>query len=157
MCAIAGILFKNNNRTFELTTGEALTMILDSTVHRGMDSCGWALYKDPIKDTIRMRFFIPTDETADSEIERIKKTLSGHQVSIRNTRRLGCTLGAHAGFSGDLLALTNAIEKELKPLSMGTRLDILKDVGMPYEVAPVYNIGNFDNSTPLFLPPLFRR
>lgn len=146
MCAIAGILFKHDNRSFNLTTGEALTMILDSTVHRGMDSCGWALYKDPIEDTIRMRFFIPTDETANSEIERIERTLSGHRVSILKTRRLGCTLGVHAAFSGDLLALTNAIEKELKPLSMGTRLDILKDVGMPYEVAPVYHIGEFNGS-----------
>ena len=73
MCAIAGILFKNDRRSFDLTTGEALTKILDATVHRGMDSCGWALYKDPIKDTIRMRFFIPTDESADDEIKRIEK------------------------------------------------------------------------------------
>ncbi len=146
MCAIAGILFKHDQRSFNLTTGEALTKILDATVHRGMDSCGWALYKDPIKDTIRMRFFIPTDEAAASEINRIEKTLSGHQVSILKTRRLGCTLGVHAGFSGDLLALTNAIEKDLKPLSMGTRLDILKDVGMPNEIAPIYNIGEFNGS-----------
>ncbi|RJP89352.1 MAG: amidophosphoribosyltransferase [Desulfobacteraceae bacterium] len=146
MCAIAGILFKHSNRTFNLTTGEALTLILDSTVHRGMDSCGWALYKDPMKDTIRMRFFIPTDETAESEIKRIEYTLSAHQVTILSARKLGCTLGVHAGFSGDLLALTRAIEKDLKPVSMGTRLDILKDVGMPYEVAPVYNIGAFNGS-----------
>lgn len=146
MCAIGGILFKRDNRTFDLTTGEALTRILEATVHRGMDSAGWALYKKPVKDTIRMRFFIPTDETAESEIKKIGKTLSDHKVSILNSRRLGCTLGVHAGFSGDLLSLTHAIEKKLKPVSMGTRLDIVKDVGMPHEIAPVYDIAEFNGS-----------
>lgn len=146
MCAIAGILFKHNYRSLNMTTGEALTRILDATVHRGMDSAGWALYKEPIDGIIRMRFFIPTDETAASEIKRIEQILSGHGVSILSTRRLGCTLGIHAGFSGDLLALTHAVEKELKPVSMGTRLDIVKDVGQPYEIAPAYHIGEFNGS-----------
>lgn len=49
MCAIAGILFKNDRRgNFNLTTGEALTLILDATLHRGPDSAGWALYQDPM-------------------------------------------------------------------------------------------------------------
>lgn len=146
MCAIAGILFKHDKRSFDLTTGEALTKILDATVHRGQDSCGWALYKEPIKDTLRMRFFIPTDHRATAEIKRIKQKLSDHKVTILNTQPLGCTLGIHAGFSGDLLTLTHAIEKELKPVSMGTRLDIVKDVGQPCDIAPVYNIGGFNGS-----------
>lgn len=146
MCAIAGILFKDNKRTFDLTTGEALTRILDATVHRGMDSAGWALYKEPKKDTLRMRFFIPTDETAESEIKRITQTLAENKVSILSTRRLGCTLGVHAGFSGSLLTLTRAVEKELKPVSMGTRLDIVKDVGTPSQIAPIYRIAEFDGS-----------
>ena len=147
MCAIGGILFKHDNRTFDLTTGEALTRILAATVHRGMDSAGWALYREPINNTIRMRFFIPADESAAAaEITKIKEVLSDHHVSITNTRQLGCTLGVQAGFSGDMLALTHAIEKALKPVSMGTRLDIIKDVGMPHEIAPVYNIAEFNGS-----------
>ncbi len=146
MCAIAGILFKHDNSSFNLTTGEALTKILDATVHRGQDSSGWALYKDPIKDIIRMRFFIPTDHSAEAEIRRITLKLSELGVNILKSEQLGCTLGIHAGFSGDLLTLTHAIEKELKPVSMGTRLDIIKDVGQPCEIAPLYNIGGFNGS-----------
>nr|WP_320192621.1 amidophosphoribosyltransferase [uncultured Desulfobacter sp.] len=146
MCAIAGLLFKHNQHAFNLTTGEALTMILDATVHRGMDSCGWALYREPINDTLRMRFFIPSGQSAEKEITRIHDTLAKHQVSVLATEKLGCTLGIQAQFSGNLLDLTHAIEKELKPVSIGKQLDILKDVGKPFDVAPLYDIGNFNGT-----------
>jgi hypothetical protein len=41
-----------------MTTGEALTAILDATLHRGPDSTGWALYHEPLEGLLRMRFFL---------------------------------------------------------------------------------------------------
>ncbi len=146
MCAIAGILFKHDQRTFNLTTGEALTKILEATVHRGKDSSGWALYKDPVKDTLRMRFFISKGPAAEADMEMIRRVLSEQQVTVFSTRRLGCTLGVHAGFTGDLLALTRAVEKQLKPVSMGICLDIIKDVGTASDNAPQYHINAFNGS-----------
>lgn len=147
MCAIAGILFKNNkNRQFNLTTGQALTEILDATLHRGPDSTGWALYKQPLDGVLRMRFFISSGSRAESDVDVVRTILSDHGVVIVKEERLGCTLGIHARFDGDLIELSHAIEKDLKPVSMGSRLDILKDVGQPYDLAPGYNIGKFNGS-----------
>ena len=57
MCAIAGILFKNGRRgDINLSTGEALTRILDATLHRGPDSAGWALYREPVAGQLRLRY-----------------------------------------------------------------------------------------------------
>ena len=59
MCAIAGILFKKAKRTtLQMTTGEALTEMLDATLHRGPDSAGWALYREPRPGELRLRFLI---------------------------------------------------------------------------------------------------
>ncbi|WP_022665867.1 amidophosphoribosyltransferase [Desulfospira joergensenii] len=147
MCAIAGILFKHDkNRKFKLTTGAALTEILDATLHRGPDSSGWALYRDPLEDLIRMRFFISVNGGARSDRERIRSVLAGQGVEIVKEEVLGCTLGLQARFKGNLLELTHAIEKDLKPVSMGQRLDILKDVGQPRALAPDYQIRDFNGS-----------
>ena len=146
MCAIAGILFKNNKRTFPLSTGTALTEILDATLHRGPDSAGWALYREPLDDLIRMRFFISPNGEQPSDIEQIRESLNKNGVEIVKEEILGVTLGIHARFTGDLLALTRAVERNLKPVSMGKQLDIIKDVGTPKSLAPGYGIADFNGS-----------
>ena len=146
MCAIAGLLFKNGSRSkFNMSTGEALTEILDATLHRGPDSAGWALYREPLENLIRMRFLI-SDNNTESDIEKIRTQLTRLGVTIAKEERMGCTLGIHATYDDDILRLTRAIESELIPLSMGSRLDILKDVGFPKDVAQKYNINAFDGS-----------
>ena len=147
MCGIAGILFKHNKaRNFHQSTGTALTEMLDAILHRGPDSAGWAIYKEPLPEILRMRFIIPEKGTKQGELEKINTLLTEQGVSIVKTEHLGCTLGVHAKFDGDILALTHAIEKELKPVSIGQSLDILKDVGQPKELAPHYQINEFNGT-----------
>lgn len=144
MCAIAGILFKNGKRLENMTTGRALTEILDATLHRGPDSVGWALYHPPLEDSLRMRFFIAEDDTGETEIGTIREVLAKNSVRVRQEERLGCTFGVIAEFSGDLLALTHAIETVVRPVSIGRQLDILKDVGQPRGLSPRYGIDDFN-------------
>ncbi|MFZ0133263.1 MAG: amidophosphoribosyltransferase [Desulfobacterales bacterium] len=147
MCAIAGLLFKNGRRNgFPMTTGAALTAILDATLHRGPDSTGWALYRAPLEDRLRMRFFISADGRRREDIEKIHRTLAAQKVSIAEDEILGCTYGATVRFEGDVLALTHAIERDVQLVSIGTSLEIFKDVGQPYELAPRYDIEAFDGS-----------
>ena len=145
MCAIAGILFKHSRpRSFSMTTGEALTEILDATLHRGPDSAGWAVYQEAEERIVRMRFLV--SEQDHRETDRVKSVLAAQGVEIVSADRLGCTLGIRAKFDGDILALTHAVEKELVPLSMGSRLEILKDVGQPRNLASAYGINDFNGS-----------
>lgn len=147
MCAIAGILFKNDRRgNFNLTTGEALTLILDATLHRGPDSAGWALYQDPMPGQLRMRFFIPKGGDAKIETDKVRHVLTGEGVDVVAAAPLGCTIGVTARFAGDLLALTRAVEHRVRLVSMGERLDVIKDVGQPLDLASRYGIGDFNGA-----------
>lgn len=147
MCAIAGLLFKNgHSNDFPMTTGAALTAILDATLHRGPDSTGWALYHPPVDDLLRMRFFISENAQQADDIEKIHQTLADQQVEVVTGQALGCTYGVTARFDGDVLALTRAIERAVGLVSIGTRLEIVKDVGQPYELAPRYDIESFNGS-----------
>ncbi len=151
MCAIAGLLFKRGRSNgFPMTTGAALTAILDATLHRGPDSTGWALYHEPQDDLLRMRFFISGDRedhaAHETAIEKIHHVLAEQHAQVVQGDVLGCTYGATVRFDGDVLALTHAIEREVQLVSIGSRLEIVKDVGQPYELAPEYNIEAFNGS-----------
>ncbi len=145
MCAIAGLLLKNGRQNpLGMSTGEALTAMLDATLHRGPDSAGWALYHESLPDRLRMRFFVPEDRSASEEIQRLRWLLERQQVKILEEVTIGCTHHMVVAFDGDVLALTQAIEGQSRLVSIGTSLDIIKDVGQPYDVARKYDIGRFD-------------
>jgi len=147
MCAIAGLLFKKGRPAyFPLTTGAALTAILDATLHRGPDSTGWALYHEPLAEGLRLRFFTSVNGGRQKDIEAIRRILAEQQVTILDEDVLGRTFGVTARYDGDVLALTHAIERQVQLVSIGASLEILKDVGQPYDVAPNYNIESFDGS-----------
>ena len=147
MCAIAGILFKNGRRgDLNLSTGEALTRILDATLHRGPDSAGWALYRERVAGQLRMRFLVPKNADVESETQKIRTVLAGEGVEIITAVPLGCTIGVTVRFSGDVHALTHAIEHQVKLISIGESLDIIKDVGQPMDLAPRYGIGDFNGA-----------
>jgi len=146
MCAIAGILFKNGKRTLNMTTGEALTAMLDATLHRGPDSAGWALYHDPLGDLLRMRFFISGNGSREEEIRSIRGVLAAQNVEIQKEKTIGCTYAVVVAFRGNVLELTRALEGATKLVSIGTRLDIIKDVGQPIGLSQKYNIAQFNGN-----------
>ena len=161
MCAIAGLLFKNNaKRHFPMTTGKALTEMLDATLHRGPDSAGWALYRTPLPDNrFRMRFLLSEAGTASKgtlaaahdhrdEIRIIRDALADLNITIEKEKVQGCSFAIHAAGAkdDDLPSLIRAIEEKLSPISIGTRMDLVKDVGHPRDLDPVYGISDFNGS-----------
>ncbi|WP_245809407.1 amidophosphoribosyltransferase [Desulfamplus magnetovallimortis] len=130
-----------------MTTGQALTQILDATLHRGPDSAGWAIYKEPLDNLIRIRFMISRKNgETDDEIKRIHRHLKCIKVQVVHEEIQGCTLGIHARYDGEILPLTKKLEKEFIPFSIGRRLDIIKDVGQPLELSRKYKIDEFNGS-----------
>lgn len=145
MCSIAGILFKHNNRPdLGMTTGEALTEILEGTVHRGPDSCGWGLYKKQRPGQLRLRFFVTEGKSKKEDIVQIKKALAEQCAEIVEDESVGCTYGVMVKYEGDIQKFSYAMGRSAELVSVGSRLDILKDVGKPYENAPRYRINEFD-------------
>jgi hypothetical protein len=147
MCAIAGILFKNGKRrNLRMTTGKALTEMLDATLHRGPDSAGWALYREPLTDEWRLRFFVREGEEGEEDIRLIRARLEAAGARVLRGHREGGTYGLLIEYAEDLLSLTRNVERVCKPVSMGRSLDIIKDVGQPRSLADRYAITDFDGT-----------
>jgi hypothetical protein len=148
MCGIVGILFKKKERPdLGMTTGKALTEMMHCLLHRGPDSDGWAMYREPVRGALRLRFFIsPNTEAAKEDIARIKDALAKHKAKIMDGESLGITYRVVVKYEGDVKKFAHAIEDAAQLVSLGTSLDIVKDVGQPYPLAERYRTNEFDGT-----------
>ena len=148
MCGIAGILFKKKERPdLGMTTGEALTEMMHCLLHRGPDSDGWAMYREPLEGALRLRFFIsPDNKAAREDIARIKDALARHKAKITDEETLGITYRVVVKYKGDVKKFAHAIEDAARLVSLGTSLDIVKDVGQPYPLGKLYRTNEFDGT-----------
>jgi glutamate synthase domain-containing protein 1 len=127
-----------------MTTGGALTEMLHAQVHRGPDSAGWALYREPHNDDLQLRFFIYQADNENEIVADIKKGLADQGAEIVDDQTLGVTYLVRVKYKGDIKKLSFAMGRIAKVVSVGTRLDIIKDVGLPYDLAARYGIRDFD-------------
>jgi methylamine---glutamate N-methyltransferase subunit A len=147
MCSIAGILFKHDKRPdLGMTTGKLLTEILDATVHRGPDSCGWALYRETEENRFRLRFFLGEGEQTKTDIYTLQRILAANNATIISEKIEGCSYALMVHYESDVKQLAFDMGKEVELVSVGNSLDIIKDVGQPYEVSKNYPILDFDGS-----------
>lgn len=144
MCGIAGILYKHARD--ERDTGKALIDMLDGCQHRGPDSTGFALYAAPAGDRLRMRFFVGENGTAEAAIERIRAVLERHQARIVEDETIGNNYRVVVDFHGDLQRLSYDLEQAAKVISIGSSLEIVKDVGGAHDVDDVYSVEGFHGS-----------
>lgn len=87
-----------------------------------------------------MRDILPVTK----DIERIDAALIGQNAKILDSAAVGCTYSARVKFEGDVQSFSYAVGQAAELVSVGTRLDIIKDVGKPFDVAPRYDIASFD-------------
>ncbi len=146
MCGIAGIMFKTIAEGRNFTTGQALVDMLDGCQHRGPDSTGFALYGDALKNQLRMRFFVGIDAEADPAIAKIKDILADHGAEILEDEVIGINYRVVAGFSGNVQKLAYDLEHAAKVISIGTSLEIVKDIGTAHDVDETYHVQSFAGS-----------
>ena len=144
MCGIAGILFKGSHP--DIAAGRALIDMLDGCQHRGPDSTGFALYKDAVPGELRLRFFVGEGDEVAQTVERIKAALAEHHALIIEEEAIGTSHRFTVKFDGDVQSFAYAMEKVAKVISIGTSLDIVKDVGSAHEVDDTYHVNSFDGS-----------
>ena len=144
MCGIAGIMFKGSHP--EITAGPALIDMLDGCQHRGPDSTGFALYRDAEPGELRLRFFVGDGDEVAKTVERIKGALAEHKARIIEEEAVGTSHRFTVKFDGDVQTFAYAMEKVAKVISIGTSLDIVKDVGSAHEVDDTYHVNSFDGS-----------
>ena len=138
MCGIAGIMYKLPGTLGD--TGRALIDMLDGCQHRGPDSTGFALYGDAAEDRLRLRFFVGEGEEADAAVEHIEAIFGKHGASIVEDQRIGNNYRCTVNFTGDLQQFAYDLEHAAKVISIGSSLEIVKDVGGAHDVDDRYHV-----------------
>ena len=140
MCGIAGIMYKGQN---DAPTGQALINMLDGCQHRGPDSTGFALYDPAANGQLRLRFFIGQGQEAEEALTRIRAELKNQNAPIVDDEVIGTSYRVTVNFKGDLKSFAYEIEHAAKVISIGSSLDIIKDVGSAYDVDQTYDVHRF--------------
>ncbi len=140
MCGIAGILYKRSDGG---ETGRDLISMLDGCQHRGPDSTGFALYGPSHQGELVLRFFIDGGEEGKKNIEEIGKILADHGCQVVKEDTTAKIHRVRVRFDGDIQKLAYAIEEGAKVVSIGSSLEIVKDVGSAHEVDDLYQVSQF--------------
>jgi glutamate synthase domain-containing protein 1 len=143
MCGIAGIMYRGVDQVFD--TGDSLIRMLDGCQHRGPDSTGFALYAPEQSGRLKMRFFLGQLNEADGEgaIDAIRQRLEELGAIVQEEAQVGENYRVTVLFRGDVQKLSYEMEHAAKVISIGTSLEIVKDVGSAHDVDDRYDVHKF--------------
>ena len=142
MCGIAGIMYKGKL----LGTGQALIDMLDGCQHRGPDSTGFALYSPTGEGNLRLRFFVGQGDEAKESIARIGQVLAEHGARIVDEETIATNYRMTVEYDGDVQKFSYAVEHAAKVISIGSSLEIIKDIGGAHDVDDRYDVHSFTGS-----------
>ena len=139
MCGIAGIFYKDAQ---EHDVGDALIQMLYGCQHRGKDSTGFALYGDVAADQLVLRFLVEPDAAGSvvEAIDHIQSILAEYRATIVEEQTVGNNYRVVVIFTGDIQSFSYALEQAAKVISIGSSLDIIKDVGDAHDVDERYHV-----------------
>ena len=139
MCGIAGIFYKERK---ECDIGQALIQMLYGCQHRGRDSTGFALYEESAPDQLVLRFLVGEGDETQAAITHIKDILGEYHATIVEDETIGNNYRVKVIFTGDIQRFSYALEHAAKVISIGSSLDIIKDVGDAHDVDQRYHVQN---------------
>ena len=150
MCGIAGIIHRGETGCI----GEEITAMLHAMKHRGPDSTGFAFYGAAVEGELVLRLIVVEQEKLaegfeiheqiklrKAEIEKRISSLGGEIVSTEEAREYACMYRVRYG--GELRRFADYIEdiEGVKILSIGSRLELIKDLGDARSVSAEYGLG----------------
>jgi hypothetical protein len=153
MCGIAGLIWKGGASS---DIGTEMTQMLQALKHRGPDSTGFALYGKPEKGVLVLRFKVAEQEEMDSGFDIHRQVVERKAAVDSRLEEMGAKINEkedateyayryHIKFDGDLKRLIDYIEdiNGVEILSVGTALELIKDLGDASEVSEQYGINGF--------------
>ena len=133
--------------------------MLQSLKHRGPDSTGFAVYGVPEENQFVMRFKVAEQEDLNSGFDIHQKIIDRRAVVDSRLEEMGAEIISQDTVTeyafrytfrkeGDLRRLANYIEDVdgAEILSLGTALELIKDLGDAGVVSGQYNLGNFNGT-----------
>jgi len=155
MCGIAGII----HRGAKANIGGEMTSMLKALKHRGPDSTGFAVYGVPQKGDLMLRFKVAEQDDLKKGFEIHKAIeLRKAEVDERIRSQGGKIVEAEQAteyayryrirFDGDARRFADYIEdvEGAEILSMGTALELVKDLGDADVVAGQYGLDKFQGT-----------
>jgi glutamate synthase domain-containing protein 1 len=152
MCGIAGLIYRDGAAH---DIGADMTRMLQSMKHRGPDSTGYALYGAEKAGSVVVRYTLadanePRDHSFAERLARHSRdvesqfALAGASVSSINAET-DYAYRTVLEYGGDLKELADYVEDVpgAEVLSIGSSLEIIKDLGDAEEVAAQYRLGSF--------------
>jgi methylamine---glutamate N-methyltransferase subunit A len=155
MCGIAGLIHRGSSGDI----GREMTRMLQSLKHRGPDSTGYALYGLPNKDDLVLRFKVAEQEDMAKGFDIHRKVKERKEEIDHRIAELGGTIlkeeqateyayRYRIAYDGDRRKLADYIEdvEGGEILSLGTALELIKDLGDAARVAGQYGIPGFQGT-----------
>ncbi len=155
MCGIAGIIRRGNPGNI----GEEMTSMLQSLKHRGPDSTGFAVYGVPEKNQYVMRFKVAEQEDMNSGFDIHQQIKDRRDIVDSRMKEMGAEIIAQDTVTEYAFRYTFRKENGLRRLadyiedvegaeilSLGSALELVKDLGDAGVVAGQYNLGNFNGT-----------
>jgi len=152
MCGIAGLIHRGKSGAI----GQEMTAMLEALKHRGPDSTGFALYGEPQGSELIMRLKLAEQEETRKGFDIHKRLPERRQEVDRRINELGgqivdaspATEYAYRyrlNYAGDKRKLSDYIEdvEGVEILSLGSALELIKDLGIAPEVAAQYDLTKF--------------
>jgi glutamate synthase domain-containing protein 1 len=142
VCGLCGFLYKDPSRYGPI--GRAMFDMLTPLDRRGTDSTGVALYAAPDPDSYVVR--VRMEANGDTP-RRVHEALAG-AGAVSEESHTGGNLRARVGYSGDLGALTDLVERvpDTEVFSIGRSMEIVKDVGDAADVERAAPYSHFEGS-----------
>ena len=146
MCGIVGFLDKTGNR--QAPVGQTLLDMLSALARRGPDSSGVALYGDHGSDNYVVRIKLGEQGPFDAIAARVIEQVNG-VGSILDSRIQGPSLRLLVESQENpkqleqtIAAAGEAAGEQLEVVSMGRRLEVVKQVGSPANLEATYAISS---------------
>jgi glutamate synthase domain-containing protein 1 len=143
MCGIVGFLDKQGNR--RAPVGRVLLQMLVALGRRGPDSAGVALYGDHRENALVLRIKPGGQGPRGAAGAQITKAVSDLAPVVEESAQ-GEYLRLVVGYQGDPTALERTIEAAgagVEVVSMGKRLEVVKQVGSPDNLESTYGVSAF--------------
>ncbi len=144
MCGIVGFL--DQRAEGEAPVGKILLSLLTALGRRGPDSAGAALYGDPQGFVVRVKLGEAGDlgpRAAEvAERARALTRVSATEVQGHSLRLVVEAIGEVRAFEAAL----EAVHPEVEVVSVGRRLEILKELGAPAHLETTFGLSAFHGS-----------
>jgi len=155
MCGIAGLIHRDGRSD----VGAEMTAMLQALRHRGPDSTGFAVYAEPKPDDYVMRIKVAERQDVDNgngimdriaeRIGMLEQRLEVHGATVKDRNQATAyALRYVIGHDGDTQAMATHIEEidGVEILSLGSGLELIKDLGDASEVAATYGLSGFEGT-----------